>query len=287
MPVSPPPAPIRKPSPPPPPPAPAAEEARRGAAPVKAGGEVAVNRVRAETASRPGSTPTTPSKGPADGFDPTPTTPVPGPTKPPSYEGLKDKALMSALRDAHAKHKDLGYNQARQVIFTTLDNHDGKVACVYTGREVTTNKIPNSNDMNTEHTWPQSKGATGAAKSDLHHLFPTDSKANSMRSSYPFGEVVDVKWTQGGAKFGKDANGKTVFEPPPEHKGNVARALFYFSTVYNKQIPADDEAVLKKWNQQDKVDAAETTRNNAIEGFQGNRNPFVDDPLLADRIADF
>ncbi|MET0402706.1 MAG: endonuclease, partial [Cystobacter sp.] len=171
--------------------------------------------------------------------------------------------------------------------FTTLDNHDGKVKCVYTGREVATNKIPNSSDMNTEHTWPQSQGATGAAKSDLHHLFPTDSKANSIRGSYPFGEVVDVKWSQNGAKFGKDAQGRNVFEPPDAHKGNVARALFYFSTVYNKPIPDADEAVLKEWNHLDQVDAAEVARNTAIEKHQGNRNPFVDDALLADRVSDF
>ncbi|MFY0573047.1 endonuclease I family protein [Cystobacter fuscus] len=212
---------------------------------------------------------------------------TPSPTSPSPYDGLKDKALIQALHDASAQHKDLGYNQARKIIFTTLDNHDGQVTCVYTGREVTTDKIPSANDMNTEHTWPQSKGATGPAKSDLHHLFPTDSKANSIRSSYPFGEVKEVKWSQNGAKFGKDAQGNTVFEPPDAHKGNVARALFYFSTVYGKPIPPGDEAVLKQWNHLDRVDAAEVARNTAIESYQGNRNPFVDDALLADRIADF
>ncbi|ATB31160.1 endonuclease I [Melittangium boletus DSM 14713] len=213
---------------------------------------------------------------------PVPTTPGGSPT-----DGLKDKALIQALHDASAQHKDLGYNQARKIIFTALDNHDGKVECVYTGRELATDKIPNSNDMNTEHSWPQSKGATGAAKSDLHHLFPTDSKANSIRGNYPFGVVKDVKWSQDGSKFGKDANGQLVFEPRDEHKGNVARALFYFSTVYGKPIPAGDEAVLKQWNKLDQVDAAEVARNDAIQGYQGNRNPFVDDASLADRISDF
>ncbi|NOK38253.1 endonuclease I [Corallococcus exercitus] len=226
-----------------------------------------------------------------------PTTPVPPPQVPvedvppskpdPRYDGLKDQALINALHDAVSKHKDLGYNGARKIIFTTLDNHDGKVKCVYTGKEVTTNKIPSSNVMNTEHTWPQSKGATGPAKADLHHLFPTDSKANSIRGNWPFGTVKNVKWTENGAKFGTDEKGRTVFEPPDEHKGNVARALFYFSTVYNKHIPADDEAVLKQWNTLDKVDAAEVKRNDAIETYQQNRNPFVDDASLADRIADF
>ncbi|WP_223643249.1 endonuclease I family protein [Corallococcus sp. EGB] len=237
------------------------------------------------TAKKPPKTPTTPVPTPA----PAPQGPedVPPSKSDPRYDGLKDQALINALHDAVSKHKDLGYNQARKIIFTALDNHDGIVKCVYTGKEVKTNKIPGSNVMNTEHTWPQSKGATGPAKADLHHLFPTDSKANSVRGNYPFGTVKNVKWEENGAKFGTDEKGRTVFEPPDEHKGNVARALFYFSTVYNKHIPADDEAVLKQWNKLDKVDAAEIARNDAIETYQQNRNPFVDDASLADRIADF
>lgn len=243
---------------------------------------------RAETVSSasrfearaPAKTPAPPKpQAPVDDFTPA------GPD--PRFEGKKDQVLINALHDAVSKHKDLGYNGARKVIFTALDNHDGFVKCVYTGKEVKTNKIPSSNVMNTEHTWPQSKGATGAAKADLHHLFPTDSKANSIRGNYPFGTVKNVKWEQNGAKFGTDEKGRTVFEPPDAHKGNVARALFYFSTVYSKHIPPEEEAVLKQWNTLDKVDAAEAKRNDAIETYQNNRNPFVDDPTLSERIADF
>lgn len=229
-------------------------------------------------ARAPKKTPAKPT-APVDDFTPA------GPD--PRYDGMKDQVLIKALRDAVSQHKDLGYNGARKIIFTTLDNHDGIVTCVYTGKELKTNKIPSSNVMNTEHTWPQSKGATGAAKSDLHHLFPTDSKANSIRGNYPFGTVKTVKWTENGAKFGTDEKGRMVFEPPEAHKGNVARALFYFSTVYNKRIPPEEETVLKQWNTLDKVDAAEVKRNDAIQTHQQNRNPFVDDPTLSERIADF
>jgi endonuclease I len=238
---------------------------------------------RPTLASRPGLPRSVDDFTPAPGKARAGTTPGTGT----SYDGLKDKALIQALHDAVSQHKDLGYNQARKVIFTALDNHNGVVKDVYTGRELRTDKIPSSTDMNVEHTWPQSKGAVGAAKSDLHHLFPVDAKANSTRGNFPFGEVVKVQWSQNGAKFGLDAQGNKVFEPPAEHKGNVARALFYFSTVYNKPIPAGEEAVLKKWNVQDKVDSAEVARNTAIQGYQGNRNPFVDDASLASRVADF
>ena len=94
-------------------------------------------------------------------------------------------------------------------------------------------KIPNNSVINVEHTWPQSKfgGASKSIKkSDLHHLYPTDSQLNSIRGSFPFGEVVkDTQNTKCPiSRIGVDFDGHRVFEPPHDHKGNVARALFYF-----------------------------------------------------------
>lgn len=213
---------------------------------------------------------------------------VPGATPSDPFAGLRDEALERAIQASSSNKRVLSYDGARKAIFGDLDVVNGKVRDVYTHREIRGGRVPNSSDMNVEHTWPQSKGATGAAKSDLHHLFPTDSKANSTRSSFPFGEVVDVKWSHpSGAKLGKDAQGRTVFEPPDEHKGNVARAMFYFSATYNKSIPQAEEAVLKQWNKLDGVDTAELARSRRIAELQGNRNPFVEDAALADRIRDF
>jgi subtilisin-like proprotein convertase family protein len=211
--------------------------------------------------------------------------PPPPPTDP--FEGLRDAALLSAIKKSSAGKSVVSYNEARKKIFTELDVKDGKVQCVYTGREINGGKIPNSSDMNVEHTWPQSKGATGAAKSDLHHLFPTDSRANSTRGSFPFGTVEKVMWSQGGSKFGLDAQGRKVFEPPDEHKGNVARAMFYFSAEYGKPIPDAEEAVLREWNKLDAVDAAELERSRKIAAIQGNRNQFVEHSHLVERVSDF
>ncbi|MBN1207751.1 MAG: endonuclease [Myxococcaceae bacterium] len=213
----------------------------------------------------------------------------PPPPPPPDdpFQGLRDQALLKAIQQSSSGKHVVSYNEARKEIFTNLDVKDGKVKCVYTGREINGGKIPSSSDMNTEHTWPQSKGATGAAKSDLHHLFPTDSRANSTRGSFPFGKVEKVQWSQNGAKFGLDAQGRKVFEPPDEHKGNVARAMFYFSAEYGKAIPDAEESVLREWNKLDAVDAAELERNRRISEIQGNVNQFVEHSNLADRIRDF
>jgi endonuclease I len=212
--------------------------------------------------------------------------PPPPPDDP--FKGLRDQALLKAIQDSSTGKHVVSYNEARKQLFTNIDVHNGKVRDVYTHREINGGKIPNSSDMNTEHTWPQSKGATGAAKSDLHHLFPTDSKANSIRGSFPFGKVANVQWSSpSGAKFGTDAQGRKVFEPPDEHKGNVARAMFYFSAEYNKRIDPSEEAALREWNKLDVVDSAEIERNRRIAAVQGNENQFVLHSNLADRIQDF
>ena len=83
------------------------------------------------------------------------------------------------------------------------------------------------------------------------------------------------------------ATGEYGFEPPVEHKGNVARALFYFAVRYDMRIAAHEEFFLRQWNVIDPVDDEEIARNNEIERLQGNRNPFIDDAALVELIEDF
>jgi len=208
--------------------------------------------------------------------------PLPGSDMYSSCEGLNNKELVAQLREISAYQVGVDYTEARRLMFTKIDNVGGEVECVYTGRKGQYNQIPSDRDMNCEHTWPQSLGATGVAKSDLFHLFPTDSKANSTRGSLPFGTVSSPTWENGGSK----CDGK-VFEPRPEHRGNVARAIFYFAVRYGKTIDASEEAALRVWNKEDPVDETERGRCNKIENVQHNRNPFIDHPEFADRINDF
>lgn len=150
--------------------------------------------------------------------------------------------------------------------------------------------IPTDKVVNAEHTWPQSKFSRNfdkeTQKSDMHHLFPTDSQMNSDRGNHNFGEVVqDTKKLKcEGARLGRSAKGDLIFEPPQVHKGNVARALFYFSVRYELLIPGEMEEALRKWNKEDPVDEEEARRNEEIFKLQGTRNPFIDNPDLADRL---
>jgi deoxyribonuclease-1 len=207
------------------------------------------------------------------------------------YKGtadLTDDALRGALYELVKDHNGLGFSGAKQVLYADVDNDNGWVECVYTGIRVQTTGIPPNSVMNTEHTWPQSKGAdTEPARGDLNHLFPTDSKANSRRNNNDYGWVETPTWTQGGSKLGAGIGGVTVFEPRDQHKGNAARAMFYFSVRYQMHIAQDEEEALKIWNHLDPPDDRERTRNTTIEGYQKTRNPFVDHPEFADKIADF
>ena len=103
-------------------------------------------------------------------------------------------------------------------------------------------------------------------------------------SSYPFGEVEKVKWEDEHTKLGYGAKGHLVFEPPEEHKGNVARALLYVASVYDLQMIEGEPETLLAWHQADPVDEQERQRNAEISRFQRNRNPFIDHPDLADRV---
>jgi len=202
---------------------------------------------------------------------------------------LHDDELRAALVELHQEnHLKISYHDARMEMFSSLDNVDGKVQCVYTGKWVDTLTIPSNLQMNAEHTWPQSLGAvSGAARSDLHHIFPVTSMVNSTRGANPFCEVVSVIREVEGAFLGYDEHGTRCFEPQDVHKGNVARAMFYFATVYQQKIDDDQENVLRKWAQEDPIDAAERIRAERIEVFQGSSQPFIQWPELLAQIDDF
>lgn len=199
-----------------------------------------------------------------------------------SCKGLKDDSLKKALLKLINNHISVGYQRAQDLVFEDLDNKNGWVECVYTGRKLKTMVEPPATNMNIEHTWPQSLGAKGIAKCDLHHLYPADSKANGIRGNNPFAPVENPDWQAGGSK----ADHKR-FEIRKEHRGNAARSMFYFSIRYNMHISDTQEAVLRQWNKEDPVDAEERKRNDRVQNFQNNRNPFVDHPEYVDLINDF
>ncbi len=231
--------------------------------------------------------------------------------------GLRTR-LYNLIKD----HTSVSYKTARKYLFGELylgQEKNGEyfvkdVYCekTYTAYEMGSTKdigpgrIPNNRILNCEHTWPKSRfgGKRGNPKSDplydqkvadLHHLFPTESQMNGIRGNHKFAEV-DVETQElpcsNTSKYGKveregSLSSDQYFEPPRKHKGNVARALFYFAVRYKMHISPQEEEFLRKWHHEDPVDSEEQVRNGRIEEIQGNRNPFIDHPELADLIEDF
>jgi hypothetical protein len=175
------------------------------------------------------------------------------------------------------------YRDATLKLFTQLDKHDGEVQGVYTGRTVAVGSDkPDSNLMNTEHTWPQSEGADREpAKCDLHHLYPAMASANNARGNLPFGVVTgSARWSDGGSK-----SSSTLFEPRDDHKGNVARAMLYFALRYDHDLSAPQRELYREWSAADPVNDADIDRTQTIERWQGHTNPFVVCAFLADDVT--
>ena len=161
--------------------------------------------------------------------------------------------------------------------------------------------------MNKEHVAPQSwwgKGTSIAVGNDLFQVIPSDAKANSAKGNFPLGEVSgSTVFSNARMKTGDDAHGDRVFEPCDEYKGDFARIFFYVATCYpdvnwqdrsdvNVSFRKEDYPTLKedilpmllRWSKNDPVCEWEITRNERAYGEQGNRNPFVDFPNLAEYI---
>jgi len=227
----------------------------------------------------------------------------------PALPPLSDTDLIKQLVEKFKPSGNLNYDRARDQMFGVIDNRSAIVTDVYAGYFI---RLTGSDDpsreadrlgLNTEHVWPQSKGASrGNAQADLHHLFPARININSDRGNKPFADIEDTsteKWFRDDVvlstipsrdidEFSELAFAK--FEPREEVKGNIARAMFYFYTFYRDQADAVDASyfneqrqTLCRWHQLDLPDDAEVERSRAIANFQGNVNPFVLDATLVDR----
>lgn len=207
-----------------------------------------------------------------------------------SAVGLSGSALKNALHNIVDNNTNTNYDGAKLQLFQNLDNNGGVVRCVYTGQDYTVNSSYNgSSDPNTEHTFAQSwfgTSETNIKKADLHHLFISSMSVNSSRGNLPFDIVSSVSnsypsYNGYHSYRGTNSINRTVFEPADQHKGNLARALLYFSLRYEmtlSQEGVDMLDTLLEWHIDDPVDEAEKIRNNKIHIYQGNRNPFVDVP---------
>ncbi len=227
---------------------------------------------------------------------------------PPGYydsaNGLSGEALKSALHDIVKNHTVIPYSSSSKLdtrdALEVLDEDPGNPANIQPYYRLSpmaksTFGQTGQNGWNREHTWPQSKGADiSPAHSDLHALFAEEASLNSSRNNSVYDDFTVNASV--GTLYNRDGNQWTSsqFYTRAASRGNVARAIFYMATRYPIMTIIDSttigynqmgrKAVLLKWHLEDPPNAQEVLRNDRVYTFQGNRNPFVDNPEFVDLI---
>lgn len=240
-----------------------------------------------------------------------------------SLDGKSGEALKNQIHDIISAHTQLTYSSlwnyfpqtdaypepvnGRTLVWDMYsDNWNTRQYYYYGG----------TRGLNREHSVPKSWwGNSGSSNSDIEkflagtdlmHLFPSDGNANMRKSNYPLGEVEIPTFDNGVCKVGYATTGQGggasyVFEPDDEYKGDFARVYFYMATCYQDYtwkytyMFVDKSTnylslkpwaynMLLEWSRNDPVSQKELDRNEAVYRIQGNRNPYVDDPMLVEYV---
>ena len=145
-----------------------------------------------------------------------------------------------------------------------------------------------------------------------NYAFGEVSSASYTFDGAKLGSSKSITITNGNTIAGNEGtaiscSANKVFEPRDEYKGDFARGYFgamirwagdhqsftdgdggkIFSSSYaagSFGLTKYGVALLMKWHRQDPVSQKEIDRNNGIQQTQGNRNPFIDYPYLAEYI---
>ncbi|QUM79439.1 endonuclease [Moritella sp. 5] len=221
------------------------------------------------------------------------------------------KAIIS---DISKGQKQLSYGEVWTALTHTDEDpqNSDNVILLYKGNSIPKNHngsgaaSANQDYWNREHTWPKSHGFPKKSQqgyTDIHHLRPADISMNSARGNKDF--------HNGGTPVPEDNRNlstKYTWEPRDEVKGDIARMMFYMDVRYDentginmpnlvlvdaintnptsgKNLPKLGKlCTLIEWHFQDPVNDFERARNNTIYEYQGNRNPFIDNPEWVDTI---
>ncbi len=213
---------------------------------------------------------------------------------------LEGEALIEELRTLISEMTKISYGDARYILQYTDENPNkpGTLYGLYDGDEII-QKWDFGNTWNREHVWPcaqmeldgnaRPQNNTKSHATDLHNLRAACVTVNGMHSNklYDLTNTSDTMFPNVTKLTGHKCEG--------DFRGDVARICFYMfvryeglkltsdlSNVDNKTMGKLD--LLLEWNEADPVDTFEKQRNNRIYEYQGNRNPFIDYPNLANKL---
>lgn len=231
-------------------------------------------------------------------------------------EGTKAENLKTILSEIIQPTKVLKYGgkgegYTWQGFSYTDKTSTGYVLDRYSNVVRSFNGILSVDGMHIEHSFANSwwGGINNNAYKDIMHLYPADGSANISKSNHPIGIVTESGgFNNGVIKVGLSNCYRAdslikVWEPADMYKGDFARTYMYMVTCYEDysdlwtsegllMLDKNTYPVLKpwvvdillKWNQEDPVSELEKNRNEEVYKIQGNRNPFIDYPQLAEYI---
>lgn len=207
-----------------------------------------------------------------------------------SYQNITPrKYLQKIIKNKYSKHKKLGYIESKNILFNNL-----KKNLIY-GNFF-------DNNINCEHIWCQKYfNYKEPMKSDLHIMFLSNSKLNSHRQDYKFsnldknfiflnnkGLIIENNFLNKALSFRlyKKNNNKKIFEPPNKSKGKISRSVAYFDNIYNNNNLHNiiDIEYLIEWNRKFLPNIGEIERNEMINIYQNNINPFIKYPILIELL---
>ena len=169
---------------------------------------------------------------------------------------------------------------------------------------VPADKIVNS--LRNNHPYGEVTAANATSKTKQDCGTNEDPLKNYNR--YGVGSPISIENTIISSGSSTQSPSVKVFEPLAEYKGDLARGYFgtlvkwagdydAFTTGDGSQMFSGNNtaagkfgltsygvALLLKWHREDPVSQREIDRNNGIQQTQGNRNPFIDYPILAEYI---
>jgi hypothetical protein len=144
-----------------------------------------------------------------------------------------------------------------------------------------------------------------SAPNDLYNYIKATGQFELARTDYPPGDVVDVlqsneNWAVGVGRVGESST--NFWCPEPSRQGDVARRYMYMALMYPQELwrgrgvmifedggwpllTAYGINVLLSWHRADPVSDTELAECAAIEDAQGNANPFVLMPELAEYLC--
>lgn len=194
-------------------------------------------------------------------------------------------------------------------VLDAVPGNTNQVRLIYSTAVLATSSFSATTGWNREHLWPNSYGLDDIEPSfsDLHNLRACDANVNSARGN---------KWydlssaAEGGIRSPAHAEAPACttdsnsWEPPVAQRGEIARSLFYMAIRYEGGVAGEPDlelvedvarisasgtvmgrlSTLLHWNREDPPDDAERARDAAVQRIQGNRNPFVANPGLANSI---